>query len=272
VRSSGLLCLLIAAVAHGQQVQYDTLPRPIIEKRLSSFGTANLEREQTLRDLFTESGCSGAKLAEQIVKAKKPPNVICSLPGVELDSTIIVGAHFDFVKAGQGVVDNWSGASLLPSLFQSLNAIPRRHNFLFVGFTDEELGLLGSSYFVRGLTKFDLRSIAAMVNMDSLGTGPTRFETDRSDKRLTDSLAAVAATVKIPIGIVNAHQVGRSDSDSFQDKKVPSINIHSLTKETFPILHSSRDRMDAIHMDDYYASYRLIAAYLAFLDLTLTVE
>ena len=271
MRASGLLCLLIAAAAYGQSVTYTILARPIIEKRLSLFGTTNSDRQQTLHELFAESGCSGDKLAEQIVKAKRPPNVICFVPG-QLDSTIVVGAHFDFVKGGQGVVDNWSGASLLPSLFQSLNAIPRRHTFVFIGFTDEELGLVGSSYFVRGLTKFGLRKIAAMVNMDSLGTGPTRFETERADKRLVNSLTAVAATVKLPISIVNAHSVGRSDSDSFQDRKVPSINIHSLTEDTFRILHSPRDRMDAIRLDDYYDSYRLITAYLAFLDLTLTVE
>ena len=270
MRWFALLGLSIAAVAYGQPVKYNIVPREVIEKRLSSFGTANAEREQTLHRLFTEAGC--ANLAEQVVKKDRPPNVICSMPGVELDSIIIVGAHFDFVKDGQGVVDNWSGAALLPSLFQSLNTIPRRHTFLFIGFTDEERGRVGSIYFARLLTKFDLRKIAAMVNMDSLGTGPTRFETDRSDKRLIDSLAAVAGTVKLPVGSVNVHAVGRSDSDSFQDRKVPSINIHSLTADTFRILHSTRDRMDAIHMDDYYDSYRLIAAYLAFLDLTLTVE
>ena len=68
------------------------------------------------------------------------------------------------------------------------------------------------------------------------------------------------------MSVVNVHLVGRSDSDSFQDKKVPSINIHSLTNETFPVLHSVRDQMAAIHMTEYYDSYRLITAYLAYLD------
>jgi hypothetical protein len=68
------------------------------------------------------------------------------------------------------------------------------------------------------------------------------------------------------VSVVNVHLVGRSDSDSFQDKKVPSINIHSLTNETFPILHSVRDQMSAIHMPEYYDSYRLLTAYLAYLD------
>jgi Zn-dependent M28 family amino/carboxypeptidase len=164
------------------------------------------------------------------------------------------------------VVDNWSGASLLPSLFESLKATPHRHNFVFVGFTDEELGLVGSKFYVHQLNKEDLKQISAMVNLDSLGAGTTKMETDRADKRLTAWLSAVANITKLPLQIVNAHQVGRSDSDSFQDKKVPSINIHSLTNETFAILHTARDQMGAIHLGEYYDSYRLIAAYLAYLD------
>ena len=39
-----------------------------------------------------------------------------------------------------------------------------------------------------------------------------------------------------------------------------------MTNETFPILHTSRDHQQAIHMDDYYESYRLLTVYLAYLD------
>ena len=108
-----------------------------------------------------------------------------------------------------------------------------------------------------------------MINMDSLGTSSTKIEMDRGDKRLAVALYDVAQTFKLPLTIVNVHQVGRSDSDSFQDRKVPTLNIHSVTNETYPILHSNRDQVSAIRMSDYYDSYRLIAAYLAYPDLTL---
>jgi len=39
-----------------------------------------------------------------------------------------------------------------------------------------------------------------------------------------------------------------------------------LTNTTFPILHTARDQIEAIHIGEYYDSYRLIAAYLAYLD------
>ena len=259
------ICVCIAAACYSETIHFQTLPSALIEKRLAAVRPANIDRERTLRDLFTEAGCLDVKLTEQTVKHSKVPNLICGLEG-KLDSYIIIGGHFDLAEKGAGVVDNWSGSSLLPSLYQSLKSVPRRHTFIFIGFTDEEKGLVGSRYYVEQLTKGELRRISAMVNLDSLGTGATKLELTRADKMLANALAAVAATFTLPLSVVNVHAVGRSDSDSFQDKKVPSINIHSLTNETFPILHTPRDQMAAIHMPEYYDSYRLITAYLAYLD------
>ena len=116
------------------------------------------------------------------------------------------------------------------------------------------------------LSKEARGNIQAMVNLDSLGLTSTKMELDRADKKLTNALATVAHGLKLPVSVMNAHAVGRSDSDSFEDAKIPTINIHSVTTETFPILHSPRDQMSAIHLDDYYDTYLLVRAYLAYLD------
>jgi putative aminopeptidase FrvX len=262
--------LMTAAVllAQAVSIQYDTLPAEDINRRLSAFKNSNADRERQLYQLFSEAGCTGEHLSEQLVRHSREPNVICALPG-QGDPEIIVGAHFDFVDRGQGVVDNWSGCSLLPSLYQSLRSMGRRHKFVFVGFTDEEKGLVGSEFFVHQIKKEDLRNISAMVNMDSVGTGPTEFELDRADKKLASALATIADSQHLPWQVVNVHQVGKSDSDSFEDRHVPTILIHSITNDTWPILHSPRDQMAAIRLTDYYDTYRLVAAYLAYLDVTL---
>jgi hypothetical protein len=70
---------------------------------------------------------------------------------------------------------------------------------------------------------------------------------------------------------MNVHQVGRSDSDSFQDRHVPTLMVHSITPESFPILHTARDQMNAMHLTEYYDTYQLLAAYLAYLDVTFDV-
>ena len=263
-----ILTVLAAAVcvcAANVTVEYATLPKDEIERRLRSIESSNSKREQVLLKLFEASGCTGEHLTEQPVQNVKAPNVICTLPG-ETDSVIIVGAHFDFVDRGRGAVDNWSGSALLPSLYQSLNSVPRRHTIIFVGFTDEEKGLVGSRFYLHQMRPEAIAKIRAMVNMDSLGTSPTKVEIDRGDKFLLNSLAIAAQTFKLPLSAVNVHAVGRSDSDSFQDRHVPALSIHSLTRDTFPILHTPRDRIDAIHMDDYYDTYLLMRAAIAYFD------
>lgn len=259
------LLILLPAAAQKISLRYGTVPREDVERRLKSFRDSNAKREQQLKQLFEEVGCNGDQLTEQPVQHAKTPNLICAAAG-EGERIIVVGAHYDLVERGQGVLDNWSGASLLPSLFLSVRAVPRKHTFIFVSFTDEEKGLVGSKFYVHELGKEGLAKISAMVNIDSIGAGPTKVELDRADTKLANALGGAAAFSKLPLNVVNVHRVGRSDSDSFQDKKIPSINIHSLTQETWPILHTWRDQMNAIQFDDYYNTYLLIRVYLAELD------
>jgi len=241
----------------------------VVEKRLKSFARDNQIREVVIRELFARSGCGKANLSEQRVKFGLPPNVICVLPG-ETPEVIVVGAHTDKVmRAGDGVVDNWSGAALLPSLLFSLNAKTRHHTFVFVGFTAEETGMLGSAYYVDHLTPQARAKIAAMVNMDSLGLTSTKVWATHADKLMLGALASVALASKLPVSAENVDNVGTTDSESFARYHIPRITLHSVTQETLSILHSASDKLTAIKMKDYYDSYKLIAEYLAYLDDTL---
>jgi putative aminopeptidase FrvX len=241
----------------------------VVEKRLKSFARDNQIREDVIRELFARSGCGKANLSEQPVKFGLPPNVICVLPG-ETPKVIVVGAHTDKVmRAGDGVVDNWSGAALLPSLLFSLSAKTRHHTFVFVGFTAEETGMLGSAYYVDHMTPQARAKIAAMVNMDSLGLTSTKVWATHADTPMLDALASVALASKLPVSAENVDNVGTTDSESFARYHIPRITLHSVTQETLPILHSASDKLTAIKMKDYYDSYKLIAEYLAYLDDTL---
>ena len=259
-----LACLLLLIEA-ASAASFTQLDENVIEARLHRATAKNPEREAALKDLFTEAGCKD--LSEEHLP-RRLPNIVCVLPG-ETDRTIIVGAHFDKVDAGLGVVDNWSGVSLLPSLYQSLASAPRRHTFIFVGFTAEEIGLIGSRFYAQHMTPEERAQADAMVNMDSLGLTPTKIWVSHSDPRLVVDLVAVAQQVKLPVEGVNVEEVGSSDSESFAQKKIPHITIHSVTQDTLPVLHTSRDNFDAINAKDYYDSYCLIAAYLVYLDVKL---
>ena len=263
-----VFALLPGKLAQGQtaEVSYALAPRAQVEERLRQVTMNNAKRQAILRQLFEQAGCTGDALADQSFKKKRPANVICTLSGVT-DSTIVVGAHFDHsTEYGEGAVDDWSGASLLPSLFQSLQARPRRHTFVFVGFGSEEEGLKGSTFFVSQLSEEQLSKTKAMVNLECLGMGSTKVWASHADRTLLGKLPGVAKALNLSLAAVNVENVGRDDSDPFAKKRIPTLSVHSVTQETLRILHSTSDNLRVIKFDDYYSSYHLIAAYLAYID------
>lgn len=250
-----------------QDLRYTRTSREVVESRLRKYDGGDKQREATLKQFFADEGCDDRHLSEQPVHGSSLPNIICLLPGSS-DKVIIVGAHFDHVSKGDGVVDNWSGASLLPSLYETVKAEPRTHTYIFVGFTDEEKGEVGSAFYVRHMTQEEVAATAAMVNMDTLGLGPTEVWGSHSDPLLTGALGYIAKRLNLPVSIEDVDQVGSSDSEQFATRKIPRITVHSLTQKTFDarILHTANDKISAMRLDDYYQTYSLLAAYLTFLD------
>lgn len=268
----GIVAGLMAAAGLGSAIAADSLRfapvvREVVEARLKQYGGGNKGREATLKRMFADAGCVEPQLSEQVVKGSKLPNLICVLPGSS-EKAIIVGAHFDHVEEGDGVVDNWSGASLLPSLYEAVKSDPRKHKYIFVGFTDEERGEVGSRHYAQKMTKEEVASAEAMVNMDTLGLAGPEVWTSHADKRLTGLFVGIAKQLDVAVKGVNVDQIGSSDSVQFEERKIPSITIHSLTQETWNarILHTRKDRLSAMKMDDYYQTYRVIAAYVVLLD------
>jgi putative aminopeptidase FrvX len=253
--------------ATAENLRYNPVSREVVEARLGKYPGNNKQREATLKQMFAEAGCDDQHISEQPVKGSKLPNVICFLPGSS-DKVIIVGAHFDRVSEGDGVVDNWSGASLLPSLYEAVKIEPRKHTYIFIGFTDEEQGEVGSRFYARQMTKEQVAATDAMLNMDTLGLASTEVWASHSDKRLTGALVYIAKQLNVPVTGVNVEEIGSTDAEQFSERKIPRITIHSLTQETWNahILHTSKDKLSAMRLDDYYQTYRLLAAYVAFLD------
>ena len=268
LRASAIVLTLAPWIrTSAQDLRYARVSREVIESRLRKYDGGDKQREATLKQFFADAGCDDQHLSEQPVHGSSLPNILCMLPGSS-DKVIIVGAHFDHVSKGDGVVDNWSGAALLPSLYETVKTEPRMHTYIFIGFTDEEKGEVGSAFYVRHMTKEEVAATAAMVNMDTLGLGPTEVWGSHSDQLLTGALGYIAKRLNLPVRIEDVDQVGSSDSEQFATRKIPRITVHSLTQKTYDarILHTANDKISAMRLDDYYQTYSLMAAYLAFLD------
>lgn len=97
------------------------------------------------------------------------------------DNTVIIGAHYDHLGMGgqgslyregeaihNGADDNASGVAVLLKLAGALVNGPKNNNYLLIAFSGEEIGLLGSNYFVKNPT-IDLTRVNYMLNMDMVG-------------------------------------------------------------------------------------------------------
>jgi Zn-dependent M28 family amino/carboxypeptidase len=191
------------------------------EGRLDHYKGNDQKRGATLKRLFLDAGCDGEHLSEQPVEESKLPNIICVLTGSS-GRVIIAGAHFAHVRAGDGVVDNWSGASLLPSLYQAVKIVPRKHTCIFIGFTDEEKGEVGSRFYAQHMTKDEVASADAMVSMDALGLAPPEVWAGHSDQRLTGALVLIAKKLNVPVTAVNVVKLEALIRFSFPSAKSPA--------------------------------------------------
>lgn len=257
------LLLLASLFSAAQEIYVAPLKREVIEERLRMAPIKNSDRQKLMKQLLLEAGCAPQELREQRVGSDA--NIICVMPG-EKSGEIIVGAHFDHVRQGEGVVDNWTGAALLPSLLEALRQKPRRHTYVFVAFAQEEKGLVGSRLYVEKMKSADKARVEAMVNLDTLGLSPTKVWVTQADPVLAKALAQTASAMHLPWSEMNADGVGEADSISFRFAGMPSITIHSVTPDTLGILHSAKDTLAAVNLDQYYDTYRLMAGYLAYLD------
>lgn len=261
-----LISLVIACEGHAraQKLSIQAVGRDVIEARVRELSYKNKERQANLVRLFGQVGCINDRLVQQRVMGASQPNVICTLPG-QTDSVVIVGAHFDVTSMGKGAADNWSGASLLPSLYQSLSDQPRKLTFVFVGFSAEEKGLVGSSFYAKHLTRPEISKIRAMVNLDTLGLAPTEVE-PVSDSYLATLLARVALALNLPLSSMDVSRFGTSDYEPFAKLKIPVLSVLTLSGQSLRIIHSVRDNEKVLNLDHLYDTYRLMAFFLAALD------
>src|SRR5215475_7662612 len=134
MRGPGLVMAMSSLVFCGavlaQKVQFSAAEKSAVLERMKSIPESNLERAAQLKALFAAAGCNGNSLMEQKMDGAETPNIICRLGNGE-GEMVIVGAHYDRISSPQRPLDNWSGASLLPALYESLRLRKRSHNFIF---------------------------------------------------------------------------------------------------------------------------------------------
>ena len=120
---------------------------------------------------FEEGVSARLVVRGEFLPNRRDRNVIADLPG-EREETVVVGAHYDSVWRGPGVIDNATGVEGLRRVAERLRHRAHPRSLTFVAFGAEEISLIGSKYFVREARDRDeLRRIVGMVNLDCIGHG-----------------------------------------------------------------------------------------------------
>ncbi len=203
---------------------------------------------------------------EVIVHQVREPvkNIVAMLPGTgeRRGEYVVIGAHYDHVGMGgggtfrpniraihPGADDNASGTAALIELAKRFATEgPRDRSILFVAFTAEESGLLGSRYFVEH-SPVPLEKIVAMVNMDMVGR--VRDETIHVGGAGTAAAfdevlrAAEQASVLSTRGMGRGG-IGPSDHASFALKQIPVLFFFSGLHGDY---HRPTDTADKINYE-----------------------
>lgn len=156
-------------------------------------------------------------------------------------TTVVIGAHYDHLGYGEdgnsmirsgeksihnGADDNASGTAGLLLLAEIIKKEKlKNHNYLFIAFSAEELGLMGSKYFVENST-IDLKKVTYMINMDMIGrmNDSTRSLTVGGFGTSPVWSSVVKADKKMNINFkIDSSGSGPSDHTSFYRKDIPVL-------------------------------------------------
>jgi len=96
-------------------------------------------------------------------------NVIAESKGGDKNHVVVVDAHLDAIY-GAGMLDNASGSTTILDIAQKMKNVQPLNKLRFIWFGGEELGLLGSAYYVDGLPSADLSHIGYDLDADVTAT------------------------------------------------------------------------------------------------------
>ncbi len=182
------------------------------------------------------------------------------------ETTVVIGAHHDHLGTGQhgnslaenanqihnGADDNASGTAALLEIARAVKRSKKwnkKNNYLFIAFSGEEMGLLGSKHFVENPT-INLKTVNYMINMDMIGmlneekvliingvgTSPA-FNTSIDEVYPVKGIQSVKKTMS---------GVGASDHTPFYLKGIPALHFFT---GAHPHYHKPTDDIERLNYE-----------------------
>jgi hypothetical protein len=182
------------------------------------------------------------------------------------DSFVVITAHYDHLGGMgdkvffPGANDNASGTSMLLNMAKFYGANPQPYSIVFIAFAGEEIGLVGSKYFVDN-PLIDLKRIKFLMNFDLLGTGDEGITVVNATefKAHFDRLTSLNKDNNFLMAVNARGKAANSDHHWFTEKGVPGFYIYTLGG--IKAYHDVFDRSVTLPLTDYADLYKLLVKF-----------
>ncbi len=200
------------------------------------------------------------RFEKEIINTQNVAGIIEGTDEKLKDEFIVIGAHYDHIGLGyygainktdigqihNGADDNASGTSALIELAEAFSIDKPKRSLLFIAFSGEENGLLGSRFFVGYQPLVPLEKIIAMFNFDMVGRNETEllwiggaFYSDDLRKIIEKANTETNFELLYNVGLLNF----ASDQAPFLRKEIPSAFFFSGLHDDY---HTPKDDYDKI--------------------------
>lgn len=202
----------------------------------------------------------------EYVAEKTSDNVVALLPGSDPELSkqyIVISAHLDHVgMQGAGLIfpganDNASGSAAVLQLARAFvkSAVEPRRSVLFVLYTGEEQGLVGSDYFAQHLP-FPPEQITAAFNLDCIAYGDSIQVGGGKSNLVLWNIARTQDSLNARRMIKSTWGGGGADLTALFNKGVPGLYFAS--RYSYTHLHLPSDTPETLNPELYQEMVRLV--------------
>ncbi len=259
--------------AEGSSLPGAWINTPVAEELLAQTASSQLSTLRARQEQLNKSPTTQALRIDRFCALtwdSKPTdglliNVLGLIPGADPlvgHETVIIGAHRDHFGKQAGLLfpgadDNASGTAVMLETARVSARMPRpKRSLLFVSFSGEERGLLGSRLYV-GRPVVPLKQTKAMINIDHAGIGNGRLTVGVTglEKQLAQEAGQVAGLAD-KLDLFGFFPGG--DHVPFKEAGIPTVTV--VSGGVHPHFHQPSDSADTINPDVLQSAARYVVA------------
>jgi len=251
-----------------------TLPRGafLVPQTTKAMWTVSQEQQQATvfyvaDSLVPSSGTADVRVRASLMKTDND-NLIGYVPGLIRDSFIVFSAHYDHLgMMGEeaifpGASDNASGTSMLLYLAEYYVRNPQRYSIVFIAFSGEEAGLMGSRWFVSH-PLLPLSNMRFLTNVDIMGNATDGITVvNATEQPAAFSLLNSINESKHYLPVIKSRgKAANSDHYFFSEAGVPAFFIYTNGGQGY--YHDVYDKPEEISFTNVPAIALLLADFVA---------